>query len=176
MRDLADLILPYMKSKATRLGFTCLLATLAVLIADQATKAWVLYGLRLPLYGQVKILPFFAITMVRNVGISFGLLSSGDLGRWLLTIFQLLAGAALMFGATRSRQWLPGIALAMIAGGAIGNGVDRIRVGSVVDFLDFSGLFFPWVFNVADSAICVGVALLAWHVFRSEAGPAGVQS
>lgn len=167
MRDLADLILPYLKSKATRLGLLCLPATLFVLIADQATKAWVLYGLHLPLYGQVKILPFFAITMVRNLSMSFGLLPAGDWTRWLLTLFQLLAGGALMFGATRAKTWLPGLALAMIAGGAIGNAIDRIRYGSVVDFVDFSPIF-PWVFNVADSAICIGVALLAWHVFRSE--------
>ncbi|MGZ3297976.1 MAG: signal peptidase II [Asticcacaulis sp.] len=168
MRDLIELVQPYMKARATRLGMLCLLVTFAVLAADQASKAWVLYGLHLPLYGQVKILPFFAITMVRNGSMSFGLLPTGDWTRWLLALFQWVAGALLMFGATRARQWLPGVALAMIAGGAIGNGIDRIRVGSVVDFLDFSGLFFPWVFNIADSAICIGVACLAWHVFRSE--------
>ncbi len=171
-----DFLKPYLENKATRLGLMCLLATLAVLLVDQASKAWVLYGLRLPLYGQVKILPFFSITMVRNLSMSFGLLPAGDWTRWLLTLFQGLAGLALMVAASRARHVLVGIALAMIAGGAIGNGLDRIRFGSVVDFLDFSGLYFPWVFNVADSAICVGVALLAWHLIRHDAGPAAAQS
>ncbi len=171
-----DFLKPYLDNRTTRLGLLCLLATLVVLIADQASKAWVVYGLRLPLYGQVKILPFFSITMVRNLSMSFSLLPAGALTRWLLTLFQGLAGAALILAASRARHALVGVALAMIAGGAIGNGLDRIRFGSVVDFLDFSGLYFPWVFNIADSAICVGVALLAWHLIRHDAGPAAAKS
>lgn len=176
MRDFMDMLKPYLEGKATRLGLMCLLVFPLVLILDQASKAWVLYGLRLPLYGQVKILPFFSITMVRNLSMSFGLLPAGDWTRWLLTLFQGLAGVALMIGASRARHWLVGVALAMIAGGAIGNGLDRIRFGSVVDFLDFSGTHvFPWVFNIADSAITVGVALLAWHLIRHDEGGDGVK-
>ncbi len=103
---------------------------------------------------------------------SFSLLPAGEWTRWLLTLFQGLAGCVLMLAATRARHVLVGVALTMIAGGAIGNGLDRIRFGSVVDFLDFSGLWFPWVFNVADSAICIGVALLAWHLIRHDGGAA----
>jgi signal peptidase II len=167
-----DFLKPYLDTRSTRLGLTCLWAVLVVLILDQATKAWVLYGLRLPLYGQVKILPFFSITMVRNLSMSFGLLPAGDWTRWLLTLFQGLAGCVLVLAAARARYVLVGIALAMIAGGAIGNGLDRIRFGSVVDFLDFSGLYFPWVFNIADSAISIGVMLLAWHLVRHDGAPA----
>jgi len=166
-----DFLKPYLDDRATRLGLLCLWATLAVLVIDQASKAWVVYGLRLPVYGQVKILPFFSITMVKNLSMSFGLLPAGDWTRWLLTLFQGMAGCILMLAAARARFPLVAIALAMIAGGAIGNGLDRIRFGSVVDFLDFSGLFFPWVFNIADSAITIGVALLAWHLIRHDAGP-----
>jgi signal peptidase II len=165
-----DFLKPYLEDRATRLGLLCLLATLFVLIVDQASKAWVVYGLRLPVYGQVKILPFFSITMVKNLSMSFGLLPAGDWTRWLLTLFQGVAGCVLMLAASRARSGLTGVALAMIAGGAIGNGLDRIRFGSVVDFLDFSGLYFPWVFNIADSAISIGVVLLAWHLIRHEAG------
>ncbi len=165
-----DFLKPYLEDRATRLGLLCLCATLVVLILDQGSKAWVVYGLRLPVYGQVKILPFFSITMVRNLSMSFGLLPAGDWTRWLLTLFQGLAGCVLMLAASRARHGLTGVALAMIAGGAIGNGLDRIRFGSVVDFLDFSGLYFPWVFNIADSAISIGVVLLAWHLIRHEAG------
>ena len=171
-----DFLKPYLDGKATRLGLLCLWATLCVLIVDQASKAWVLYGLHLQTQEQVKILPFFSITMVRNLSMSFGLLPAGNWTRWLLTLFQGLAGCILILAAARARHVLVGIALAMIAGGAIGNGLDRIRFGSVVDFLDFSGLYFPWVFNVADSAISIGVALLAWHLIRHDAGPAATQS
>jgi len=170
-----DVLKPYLEDKATRLGLLCLWVTLVVLIVDQASKAWVVYGLRLPLYGQVKILPFFSITMVKNLSMSFGLLPAGDWTRWLLTLFQGVAGCVLMLAASRARSGLTGVALAMIAGGAIGNGLDRIRFGSVVDFLDFSGLYFPWVFNVADSAISVGVVLLAWHLIRHDTGQ-GIQA
>jgi signal peptidase II len=60
----------------------------------------------------------------------------------------------------RAEQALTGLALGLIIGGAIGNLIDRARLGAVVDFLDFSGLHFPWVFNVADSGVSVGVALV----------------
>jgi len=171
-----DFLKPYLGERSTRLGLMCLWVTLAVLIVDQASKAWVVYGLRLPPYGQVKILPFFSITMVRNLSMSFSLLPAGVWTRWLLTLFQGVAGCILILGAARARHGLVGIALAMIAGGAIGNGLDRIRFGSVVDFLDFSGLYFPWVFNIADSAISIGVALLAWHLIRHDTGSAKTQS
>ncbi len=173
MREIVELLKPYLEGKATRLGLLCLLVFPLVLVLDQASKAWVLYGLHLPLYRPVKILPFFSITLVHNLSMSFGLLPTGDWTRWLLTLFQALAGAALLFGASRARHWLVGVALAMIAGGAIGNGLDRIRFGWVIDFLDFSDTHvFPWVFNIADSAITVGVALLAWHLIRSDTGAA----
>ncbi len=171
-----DFLKPYLGDRATRLGLMCLWVTLLVVIVDQASKAWVVYGLRLPLYGQVKILPFFSITMVRNLSMSFSLLPAGAWTRWLLTLFQGVAGCILILGAMRARHVLVGVALAMIAGGAIGNGLDRIRFGSVVDFLDFSGLYFPWVFNGADSAISIGVVLLAWHLIRHDASPATTQS
>ena len=171
-----DFLKPYLGERSTRLGLMCLWVTLAVLIVDQASKAWVVYGLHLQPQEQVKILPFFSITMVRNLSMSFSLLPAGVWTRWLLTLFQGVAGCILILGAARARHGLVGIALAMIAGGAIGNGLDRIRFGSVVDFLDFSGLYFPWVFNIADSAISIGVMLLAWHLIRHDTGPARTQS
>lgn len=113
-------------------------------------------------------MPFFSFTYVKNTGMSFGILSGSVFGRWFLTLFQLAAAAALGYGTTKAKHPLLAVALAMIAGGACGNVIDRIRFGSVVDFLDFSGLYFPWVFNIADSAISIGVALLAWHFLKSE--------
>ncbi len=64
-------------------------------------------------------------------------------------------------------RWLA-IALGLVAGGAFGNVIDRIRFGYVVDFLDFSKLYFPWVFNVADAAISIGVVMLLWHYLRAD--------
>ncbi len=132
-----------------------------VIAADQLSKAWMLYGLHLADRGVVQILPFFRFTLVWNRGFSFGLLAEVDLARWGLCIFSLGVAVALALWARRVVRWLPALGLGLIIGGAIGNAVDRVRLGAVVDFLDFTGTHvFPWVFNVADSAITVGVVLL----------------
>jgi len=158
------------KAPVTRFGLMSLGLFALVVILDQASKAWILYGLRLQPQIPVKILPFFSFSLVENKGMSFGILGNAAFGRWFLTLFQLGAALGLGYGATKAKQPLAAVALSMIAGGAIGNAIDRIRFGAVVDFLDFSGTHvFPWVFNVADSAISVGVALLAWHFIRSDA-------
>ncbi|ESQ82728.1 hypothetical protein AEAC466_16445 [Asticcacaulis sp. AC466] len=156
-------------------GLKALGLALLVLIADQATKLGVLYGLNLREIGQqVNILPFFSLTMVHNQGISFGLLTSDGLGRWLLVLFQFgMAFGIADYVRTKTNPWLI-VSLGLIIGGAIGNGIDRLRLGYVVDFLDFGGTgFFPWVFNVADSAICIGVALLVWYFVRADMAEKG---
>ncbi len=154
----------------TRFGLMCLLLAAAVVGLDQATKAWVLNGLHFTYEGDhVTILPIFSLTYVHNTGMSFGLLGHTSFGRWLLTGFQLAAAVVLAYGATKAYRHLVAIALAAIAGGALGNAIDRIRFGWVVDFLDFSGTHvFPWVFNVADSAICIGVGLLLVYFVLAE--------
>ncbi len=164
-----EMIADLRAAPVTRFGLYCLAILAAVIIVDQATKAWVLYGLRLLPQETVKILPFFSFTFVQNRSMSFGLLPSGQVVRWLLTVFQLVAGLGLGYAMIKQAKRLPAVALGLIAGGAIGNAIDRIRFGSVVDFLDFSGTHvFPWVFNVADSGITIGVALLGWYFLRSE--------
>jgi signal peptidase II len=97
------------------------------------------------------------------------LFGSEGAGRWLLVTFQF-AVALFLIGYVRSKsQPLLVTALALIIGGAIGNGLDRARLGFVVDFLDFSRTHvFPWVFNIADSGITIGVALLIWHFMRAD--------
>ena len=154
----------------TKLGLRCLALFALVLILDQASKAWVLNGLHFSYEGDhVTILPIFSLTFVHNTGMSFGLLGHTGFGRWLLTGFQLVAAGALAYGTTKAKSPLVACALASIAGGALGNAIDRIRFGWVVDFLDFSGTHvFPWVFNVADSAICIGVGLLLWYFILAE--------
>lgn len=168
-RRAGDFIQDVIKAPVTRFGLMCLGLLVLVIVLDQASKAWILYGLRPEPNIPVKILPFFSFSLVQNTGMSFGLLGHTGFGRWFLTLFQLGAALCLGYGATKAKQPLAAVALSMIAGGAIGNAIDRIRFGAVVDFLDFSGTHvFPWVFNIADSAISVGVALLAWHFIRTD--------
>lgn len=153
---------------STSNGWRGLVLALIVVILDQVSKALVLNGLHLRFIGDsVTILPFFHLTMVHNQGISFGLLHSQGAGRWLLALFQLGVAVWLIdFVRRRQNPWLV-VALGLVIGGAIGNAIDRIRIGFVVDFLDFSPVF-PWVFNVADSAICIGVALLVWYFVQAD--------
>lgn len=141
----------------------------AVIVLDQIAKAWMLYGLHIREVGQIRVLePVFNLTYVLNRGVSFGLLTGGETGRWLLTVFSILVAGLLAWWATRADRRLLITAIGLIMGGALGNVIDRIRFGGVVDFLDFSGLYFPWVFNVADSAISIGVVLLILDSFISE--------
>jgi signal peptidase II len=132
-----------------------------VVVADQITKALILYAIRLPEIGKVELSPIFDLTMVWNRGVSFGMFRADqDLTRWLLVLFSVGVSIALAIWARRADRRLLAWAIGLVMGGAVGNVIDRIRFGAVVDFLDFSGLWFPWVFNIADSAITVGVVLL----------------
>ncbi len=141
-------------------------AAIAVAL-DQLSKWWVLGPLDLAVQGQIPVVPgLFNLTLVHNAGVSFGLLRAGaDLGRWLLTLFSLAVAVALAVWARRATRPLSALAIGLIIGGAVGNAIDRIRLGVVTDFLDFSGAHFPWVFNVADSCISVGVAVLVLESF-----------
>lgn len=147
---------------------------LIVFAADQATKLWILNGLDLDracpppgpcqraAEGSIPIIdPIFNLTMVWNRGVSFGLFAADSWWqRGVLIAVSLIISALLaywMFSATRRLQAL---AFGLIIGGAIGNVLDRFFYGAVADFLDFSGMYFPYVFNIADAGISVGVAVL----------------
>jgi signal peptidase II len=145
----------------SRAGALAYSLAIAVVIADQAAKAWVLHGLRLvtgesrPLFGPLDL------TLVANRGVSFGLFQAdAEWTRWALAAFSLVVAVALAFWARRARQLTVGAGVGLIMGGAVGNLIDRVRLGQVVDFIDAQKLHFPWVFNVADSAINIGIALL----------------
>ena len=104
----------------------------------------------------------------RNRGVSFGLFGGGE-ARWVLSVFSVLVSIALGVWALKADRKLLLAAIGMVMGGAIGNVIDRIRFGYVVDFIDFSGTgVFPWVFNIADSAISIGVVLLILDSILSE--------
>ncbi|WP_374573600.1 signal peptidase II [Phenylobacterium sp.] len=158
--------------RISRLGWTAYAIAVGVIALDQAVKFWILYGFNLPARLTTPVIGPFSLTMVWNKGVSFGLFRADqDLGRWLLSLFSLVVAAALAWWARRTERGLMSLALGLIIGGAVGNAIDRIRFGAVVDFLDFSRLMFPWVFNVADSAISVGVALLLVDSLMSERKP-----
>lgn len=133
-----------------------------VLILDQISKYWVLELLHLPLRGGIDVWPFFRLTFVGNIGVSMGMLQAdSDLGRWLLT--AVTGGIALAVANWLRRETHPVdvAALGLVLGGAVGNILDRVRFGYVVDFLHFFwGQYSFWVFNLADAAITVGVILL----------------
>lgn len=134
----------------------------AVLLADQASKYWVLDMLRLPETGGIDVLPFFRLTFVGNAGVSMGMLQAGsDLGRWLLTVITAGIALAVALWLRREKHPVDVAALGLVLGGAIGNIIDRVRFGHVVDFLHFFwGEYSFWVFNLADAAITLGVMLL----------------
>jgi signal peptidase II len=136
---------------------------LAVLVADQVTKAIVQHGMALN--QSIPILPFFAITYVRNTGAAFGILGAAPpavrLPLFFLVTIAAAAALASFLRRTRPEQhWVVG-ALGAIMGGAVGNLICRLRYGEVIDFfhLHWGDLYWP-MFNVADSAITVGVAIV----------------
>jgi len=133
----------------------------AVVFADQVSKAWVLNGLNLPLFGSVDIAGPLRLTLVWNRGVSFGLFrADADFTRWALAAFSLAVSLFLINWARKIERPRLAISVGLILGGAIGNLIDRVRWSAVCDFIDASALHFPWVFNLADSAITIGVILL----------------
>jgi len=158
--------------KIPRITWAAYGLAIVVVVLDQLTKAWILNGLSLREVGQVEILPpLLNFTYVENTGVSFGLFGGGE-ARWVLTAFSIVVAAGLAWWALKAERRLLVAAIGLVIGGAIGNVIDRIRFGYVVDFVDFSGTgVFPWVFNVADSAITVGVALLILDSVMSERKP-----
>ena len=138
------------------------LAMLVVLLADQARKWWVLEVLNLPMIGSMPVLPVLNLTMVWNRGVTFGLLTADGLtGSLLLAGVALAVVAGLAVWLWRAESMLVAVALGAIAGGAVGNVIDRLRFGAVVDFLHAHAWEWSWyVFNVADAAIVCGVGLL----------------
>ena len=141
-----------MRPAAHRLSQSALL--LGVFVLDRATKAWAIHWLAPRV--AVPVLPFFHLTYLETTGAAWGMMRGSNL--LLIAVSVALLGALF----TMRRRWEPGnlwahYGIALVAGGALGNLFDRIAYGSVVDFLDF--LVWP-VFNVADSAITVGAALI----------------
>ncbi len=140
------------------------LAALVVLIADQASKHWLLYGLGMEDHQRIAVAPFLNFTLAWNPGISFSLFEQGTAtGHWILLGLTLAATALLAAWLWRVDSKLAGLALGAIVGGALGNGYDRWVYSAVIDFLDFHAFGYHfYVFNIADSAINLGVVLLLY--------------
>lgn len=151
------------------------LIALVILILDQLSKLWLLFVYQIEMNGDLRLAPFATITLVWNRGISYGLLQQeADLGRWALVIVSFVAAVAFGFWLRQNPPRLVAWALGLVIGGAIGNGIDRFAYGAVVDFVHLHWGGFSWyVFNVADCAIVVGVALLLLDAIRPSADGAG---
>ena len=102
-----------------------------------------------------------SFTLVRNDGISFGFFQThAPWTRWVLSAFSLIVSVTLALWVRRADRLVTGAAIGLILGGALGNMIDRVRTGAVIDFVDVHPLIFPWIFNIADSGITIGVIIL----------------
>jgi signal peptidase II len=167
---------PYLHGPLTRLGAA---AALATLLLDQASKLWLLAVYDLAANGPVRLGPFLSLVLTWNTGISYGWLpQDGPYGQWLVLGFKLVAVAVLWVWLARTDGRLSAVALGLIIGGAIGNGIDRLAYGAVADFVLFHVITPRWsfhwyVFNLADVAIVAGViGLLYESVWGTSAAKA----
>lgn len=134
---------------------------LAAFIVDQASKA-IAISMGPRLEAGIEVLPVFNLVLVRNRGVSFGLLA--NLPWWALAITGLLAVTGLSVWLWRTDRKLDAAAIGLTIGGALGNITDRMRFGAVTDFLDFHVGMYHWpAFNFADILIVSGLALLLWR-------------
>jgi signal peptidase II len=162
------------KHPSARYVLLALVSTITVLL-DQATKLQIMQSMQL--HESIPVVPdFFSITYIRNPGAAFGLLASSSNG-FRLAFFGLTSLFALILLGTilyrlRPDDWGGQLSVAAIFGGAIGNLLDRVRFGEVIDFLDVYVGNYHWpAFNVADTAISVGVCFLAFHLAFDKPEP-----
>jgi len=154
-------------------GWVWLWLTLAVIVVDQLSKLWIVGHFHVD--ERVHLLPVLDITLWYNTGAAFSFLSSASgWQRWLFTALAFVVGVGLVLWLKRLKgrsQWLLSCSLALILAGAIGNVIDRLRIGHVVDFVlaHWNNAYFP-AFNVADSAITIGAAFLLFDALRENRG------
>lgn len=138
-----------------------LLAAAILIAVDQLSKWWILEVFNLPEKQSVLLLPFFSLTMVWNKGISMGLPLGESLGKWGIIVLTGGITVWLVIWLRRSARLFEAAALTLIIGGAVGNVIDRFIHGAVVDFIHLHAYGYSfYVFNVADSAISIGVVML----------------
>jgi len=155
-----------------RLGLGALLLTL---VLDQASKLGLYFGTDLVLTQPWHLAPFVDFLVVWNRGVSYGMFQQeGGLGRWVLVAVSCVAAIALTIWMRRAESRLLGLALGLVAGGAIGNAIDRAAYGAVFDFVHLHWGTWSWyVFNVADAAIVAGVIGLILDSLMPSPGRTG---
>ena len=140
-----------------------------VIVLDQASKAWITSAFKLN--ESLPVTAFFDLVWVYNVGAAFSFLAGASgWQRWFFIVLAIAVSAWIIIMLRQhATDRLLASALSLVLGGALGNVIDRVTQGAVVDFLDFhyAGYHFP-AFNVADSAISLGVALMLWHSFAGN--------
>ncbi len=148
------------------------LIALVGLILDQASKLWFLYGFDLGANGPVTVAPFLDFVLVWNRGISYGLFQQhSEIGRWILAGFTVVAAVFIWVWAAGTTRKITLLALSLLLAGAIGNGIDRLVFGAVVDFVHFHVGSFSWyVFNLADVWIVAGAVGLLYD-WLTDRGP-----
>jgi signal peptidase II len=156
-------------------GWRWLPVTVAVIALDQVVKLWIVE--HLALYHTVRLLPVLDITLTYNRGAAFSFLAEASgWQKWLFAGLAVIVATGIVLWLRRLNgrtQRLLCLSLTLIMGGALGNLIDRLRIGHVVDFIiaHWHGVYFPWAFNVADSAITVGAALLFIDAWLESLGP-----
>lgn len=168
---------PVREGAATRQpsGLRWLVITAAVIGVDQSVKLWIVE--HLALYRTIRVLPVLDVTLTYNRGAAFSFLADASgWQKWLFAGLAVAVAAAITLWLKRLNgrtQRLLCLSLTLIMGGALGNMIDRLRIGHVVDFIlaHWRGVYFPWAFNVADSAITVGAALLLLDAVLESRGP-----
>lgn len=148
-------------------GLSLALAAL-ILMADQATKLWILHRADFS-EGPLAMLPFMNLTLVWNPGISYGMFQANGWGRWVLVALTVAGIIGLGVWLMRARVPLVVLGIGVIVGGAAGNLIDRVAYGAVVDFVHLHAGGYSWyVFNIADAAIVLGVVFLLWDAFITK--------
>lgn len=138
-----------------------LIIAIMVMIADQASKA-VIYGYLAQGHGMLTVTSFFNLVTAWNTGVSFSMFNNlGHYGVYILSGFAIIVVVFLSYLLYKEKSRLMQVALGCVIGGALGNVVDRVRLGAVFDFLDFHFGEHHWpAFNLADSFICIGAILI----------------
>ena len=141
------------------------LAIILLILFDQCTKVFISQIMLNNSFTDIQLLPFLNIVFVRNTGVSFGMFSEwGILGRYVFSIFSIVVGSFLILLAILSDKKSFSISLGLISSGALGNAIDRIYFGGVIDFIDFFIYNLHWpAFNFADIFITLGVILLLFE-------------
>jgi signal peptidase II len=153
----------------TKLGRLAFALAALIVVADQAVKYWILQVLRLQEGQSIPVAGPLRLTGVWNAGVSFGFLQAQhDLVRWGLALFSIAVAVMLSVWVRGTQRPLFAVSVGMVIGGAVGNVIDRVRFGAVTDFIDVSKLYFPWIFNIADSAISIGIVLLLIDMLRQD--------